>query len=575
MQDKNHQWTDFIVQSPYEIMCNIVSNLDNDSAARCLDVCRIWRHKLLDCPDPWKFMTIDDTVENDTWERHKIMRLLPKILSKHVEKLRVVTLSKHVNQEISLIETGDFYNLKSLVFEYNDGNPFLNLTGSIYSALPHIAHSLTELILDFQAFTDISFDHLLSICQKLESIKLSVRSVTTAATELLPKIRPSEEQHVLSSHLRRFELSSHYPVHVSSIKSLLYRAPHLHSLILRCLFDNEDNDILSALENHCPDLMEFKTGYLDLSYENIIHTNTTDTTTISTETEEISLYNNANSITNNTLQFLEISEVRTTIPLSSRLARSCNSLRVLGLNMDPDGSRHSDINDWRPLSSFIMSNLSILYIRNGCRTFYEHLPLILQRCPSLKSLEIENYQEFNVGFELDEAIRDGLFDSIAGLDKLTRLRLRNFGIHGQGFKRLLESHHYHTIRTVQQQQTQHCISDKSLRLEDLQIYYCEGMDDSVLELIGTISSLRSLTILCNNTDQIHTSIVARFAQSISENVRHLLYLELCGLVLTKEAVQSITECKNLNTLHLRAIAGLTLGHVELLRKHISNVYIEN
>ncbi|KAI7848878.1 hypothetical protein BDC45DRAFT_297568 [Circinella umbellata] len=119
MQDKNQQWTDFIVQSPYEIMCNIVSNLDIDSAARCLDVCRIWRHKLLDCPDPWKFVTIDDTVENDTWEKHKINRLLPKILSKHVEKLRVITLSKHVSQEISLIGTGDFYNLKSLVFEYN------------------------------------------------------------------------------------------------------------------------------------------------------------------------------------------------------------------------------------------------------------------------------------------------------------------------------------------------------------------------------------------------------------------------------------------------------------------------
>ncbi|KAI9272727.1 hypothetical protein BDA99DRAFT_274494 [Phascolomyces articulosus] len=566
MHHSDEQCTDFIEQSPDEIICNIFSHMDEYSAARSLDVCRVWRYKLLDCPSPWRTIIIDDN-DISTWEKQKVFRLLP-ILSSHVEKLHIRALPNRVKQHIELIKTGGFSNLKFLVFEYDDGALSLDLTNSIYSILPYIAQTLTSLELDSNTFMNISLKQLLPMCTRLQSIKLDVHSISKDWSDWPPRTDPlKKEQDRTLQCLRRIDLSSQYPVSISAIAPIFHLVPHLRNLILRCLFDGEGN-ILSVLDNHCPELVEIRTGYLNIPYYNEeINTNST-TTSPSIGTPRGS--------SGGTLQCLAISQLCSAKPLRDRLARNYDSLRIMGLNMDPEGSRHSNVSDWFALSSFAMKNLEILYIRNGCRAFYEHLPFILRCFPSLESLKIENYRQDNDIFELTDITSDSLFDTIAELEKLRSLYLHDFTIHGQGFKRMLSRfyHHHTPMMEGRQQNTDYKSSRNSL--QDLQIHYCDGLSDSVLQLIGMIQSLQSLAISCYNIrDVVHTSNITQFAQSISEHLSQLSYLEISGIPLTKEAVKSIAKCNSLDTLCLGAIAGLTAGHIELLKKNISNVYIEN
>ncbi|KAI9492038.1 hypothetical protein BDB00DRAFT_829902 [Zychaea mexicana] len=554
---------DFMVRSPYEIMCSIISQLDEATMARCLDVCHIWRYKLLNCADLWDNITIDD--QQNTPEMHKILHLLPA-MSRHIKKLRITALPESVKQHLELIGANNFSSLRSLTFSYSDDGPFLDLTEILYTALPHIAHTLTRLDLNSRSFMHVSIGRILSTCRKLNVIKLNVLSLNYNDEEWSVFSIPGNNSNVAAS-LSRIDIFSRNPVPLSTFKPIFHHAPHLRHLKLECLF-LDGGDILSVLGNDCPELVEIQTGYLNLPRDT-----PTTSSTAATATTAVSDINRKKS--NGALECLVLSELRSAKPLTHRLAKSGDSLQKLALTMDPVGSHDSTLADWRPLSSIPMHKLTQLYVCNGPRTFYEHLPAILRCCPSLRWLEIQSYRVRNDRYDgLDAVMRDHLFDAIAGLSKLETLHLHGLDIRGRGFKRLLEHYHYCSAMLMTRHEQDQSVPSNILGLlGDLQVQRCDGFTGSVLRDIATIQSLHTLSIGCSASQPVQASDVTAFAHSSAENLSLLSTLELGGLPLTFEAAHRIAACKNLEKLTLEAIGGLTLGHSQLLRKRIRTVYI--
>ena len=97
---------DFIVESPYDVLCCIMDFLDGDidTLLKCIEVCHAWKQILLQCPTPWRTICTDRSFWTASVLTIRRQQLLGKI-SPFVEKIYV-----H-GPEDALVRCIDFFRL--------------------------------------------------------------------------------------------------------------------------------------------------------------------------------------------------------------------------------------------------------------------------------------------------------------------------------------------------------------------------------------------------------------------------------------------------------------------------------
>ncbi|KAI9247143.1 hypothetical protein BDA99DRAFT_526198, partial [Phascolomyces articulosus] len=110
---------DFLYQCPYEIVCNIISQLDSKSAMQCIDVARSWRLKVLNYTDIWKEFVLHSGISTAGKKKKKTTQLL-SIISIHVEELLIHARPEKIKRYLGLLKEHNFLNLQSLAI-YDTG----------------------------------------------------------------------------------------------------------------------------------------------------------------------------------------------------------------------------------------------------------------------------------------------------------------------------------------------------------------------------------------------------------------------------------------------------------------------
>ncbi|KAI8149004.1 hypothetical protein BJV82DRAFT_653200 [Fennellomyces sp. T-0311] len=108
VQSQMNRRVDFVVQFPSEILCNILSHFDMAMVATCMDVCRLWRHKLLQCPVPWRI--VDISTKNPSLP--VVNRVLPTI-APHIRELHVFG-AKFMDPWIGFFRQYNFSGLRTV-----------------------------------------------------------------------------------------------------------------------------------------------------------------------------------------------------------------------------------------------------------------------------------------------------------------------------------------------------------------------------------------------------------------------------------------------------------------------------
>ncbi|KAI8147216.1 hypothetical protein BJV82DRAFT_379866 [Fennellomyces sp. T-0311] len=502
---------DFIAQAPYDVLCKILSYLDVDAVNTCMDTCRTWRSKVLECPESWRVMV---TLGTNFWRSTRAVNLLPTI-SKHIETIDTYADPQKVAQLFDNFAKYDFSRLHTLIAYYTAHNGDFDISHSVNSGLPFVAQTLTELKLDSSAIAGISMGRILSICQKLTSIFLGVGSITECSDVV------SLSHDTLLTAVKIWTL---VPIAtISNFKPLFQHSPRLRNLEIHS--KEIGGDFLSVLEHHCPELavISVQTFPIIGPFMNIARTKWGE------RLHHLSLYN-----------------IRSAEPLLPRLVSCHDALQAMKLMPARDEGNQRN---WRPLSSFIFTGMTYLHINTSYnRAFCEHLPEILRACPSVETLEMENTRQDGDGVVALDA--DRIFNAIAEMSNLSCLKLTYLGIRGSAFKRLLD---------------QHAMRGDGSMLRKLIIYWCDGLDGDILEAAGNVRSLERLEI--RGPGRVYDNNALSFATSVSKLPR-LSSLHIGEVVFTDEAAQVLATSKSLELLVLFDVHGLTQNGWKVLHDNI-------
>ncbi|KAI9274763.1 hypothetical protein BDA99DRAFT_568915 [Phascolomyces articulosus] len=528
--ERSERYIDFISQSPYEIVFTIIYYLVDDQESRftCLDVCRAWRSKFLDhATKLWPSLDLHGTPP-----RKNLLKVLP-IISKYVKNLRMYPGARGVE-----------YNHHSYVTD----------------ALSIIGKQLTELDICVGKATNISLQQVLFQCPRLLSIKLNVHSsignrfmpITGAFTSLLTRIEL----------IARREL-----IPISEIEPLFDYTPHLRHLILY-KFSSQTN-FLTVLGNRCPELAEIRVAGREYnSTEEQLHRRSRPPIT-----------SKSNETKQGGLQCLElhIFYVTSIIPFADRWKKSRHSLKKVSLFPSAVYGITPTLEDWQPLSSCTMYNLSVFSILNPCESFFKHLPSILLCFPALESLYLNfpmRPRRFSklVYDKSDATTFDSMFDVIAQLKKLTKLHISYAYLGSQGFKQFLSKMMMQEYTNTVQNNT----SSGGGGLRNLKITRCEGFDISLLSDIAMIHSLESLSLIDFFDswvgEPVDDALIKDFQEALITVVTSLPKLSKLDLNLVPlmfNTVEVMMNCQYLDYLFL----GRSISYHECKRDDVRIFYI--
>ena len=105
---------DFITESPYDILCEILSYLDVIELAKCFDINKKWSNQLLQYPQPWRTISIRAYYSHDVDRIQAYENMLPMI-SKYVQSLFLGSRpDRLVKKFIPLLSIYQFPSLQSL-----------------------------------------------------------------------------------------------------------------------------------------------------------------------------------------------------------------------------------------------------------------------------------------------------------------------------------------------------------------------------------------------------------------------------------------------------------------------------
>ena len=106
---------DFVVESPYDVLCCIMDFLDGDidTMLKCIEVCRAWKQILLQCPAPWRTICTERSFWTESVLTIRQQQLLSKI-SPFVEKIYVHGTEDALVRCIGFFRLYKFSNLQFL-----------------------------------------------------------------------------------------------------------------------------------------------------------------------------------------------------------------------------------------------------------------------------------------------------------------------------------------------------------------------------------------------------------------------------------------------------------------------------
>ncbi|KAI8137602.1 hypothetical protein BJV82DRAFT_674535 [Fennellomyces sp. T-0311] len=478
---------DFITRAPYDIVCNILRYISPNDAFTCLEVCDRWRQVLLNCPVPW------EAVHPSYMCWHKEFDMVPTV-SHHIQRLSLHFVK--CEQGFKFLNEFQFPRLQYLeILDITRNNQRLH--DSLYPALHRVARTLT--VLRINARIEVSLGKLLTICSRLVKADLHVDSITDWVAGMPP-----------TTLLTVINITTQLPAHRSNLAQLFQCAPHLRKICIYPMNTRDDIlDIVPLLEHHCPELTHIVNGFGG----NVGCTNVSDWIEPCESSDR--------------LKSVSLGNVRSTIPLLSRLERATDSLRILHIKAAGNGL-DSTLADWLPLSSFVMHNLTGLSIEADTNSaLYRHLPNMLYSYPALERLKLR--ASWN-----GASILDNVFAAVADMKNLHDLELEYIFLNGQGFSAYIE---------------------KQARQESPTLKYlyiaCADLPRDVIHNITRIKSLEKLTFGDNVSGlQTTTSDIDEFARQIAEQ-SYLKYLCLPGdIQLSDNAVRYVVSSKSLEVLDI-------------------------
>ncbi|KAI7848999.1 hypothetical protein BDC45DRAFT_561191 [Circinella umbellata] len=563
---------DFITESPYDILCEILSYLDVIELAKCFDINKTWSGQLLQYSQPWKEISIRAYYSHDIDRIQAYEKMIP-IVSKYVQSLFLGSRpDRLVKRFIPMLSIYKFPILQSLTLHITSGCKINGLEDSIYEGLSSISHTLKELNVDLTCLLDHRFSliHILSICQRLLKITYKTQNLILSEDDKLLNFSCTTKLESLELIQKRLPLST-------NIELLLQHSPNLRHISITG-FKNNTN-VMSIIKHHCPKLISIAANIDGFEHTYQIPSNTTRKTAAVTHQQKyrsipLPVFNsnslNTNDITksSNTLQQLIIRPLD--VPnqqLISRLRINRESLHTMCLGPRDGGAFHQD---WVDFASFSFPNLTYLHI-NGAEAshnfLHDHLPRMIMSYPALKTLVLERiYQQKISGrqhqhYQVDDlvvepSLTDDIFDAITKSKQLTCVRLFHCDLQGRGFKQF--------------------IKQSSCALQELGISRCSGTSTTLLlQYIPNIRSLQKLRLHCTDRE-VKLSDMTLFTQLLRERLDELSTLELGGHVLSDEAVLNIAMCPRLHTFFIHGSIFTKQGRAKnmcLLRKYIKNVQL--
>ncbi|KAI7856138.1 hypothetical protein BDC45DRAFT_73612 [Circinella umbellata] len=106
---------DFVAHCPYEIICNIIDRVGQNTATECLKVCRTWRQTFLSYPHVWRTIYIGPDERKKTLFDQKEILKLPYSITKYIETLYVSSSTYPAcSQMLMSLTKYSFDNLKTL-----------------------------------------------------------------------------------------------------------------------------------------------------------------------------------------------------------------------------------------------------------------------------------------------------------------------------------------------------------------------------------------------------------------------------------------------------------------------------
>ncbi|KAI8149114.1 hypothetical protein BJV82DRAFT_663450 [Fennellomyces sp. T-0311] len=509
---------DFISSCPYDILCNIAGFLEADSLYECVNVCRSWRIRILQCADRWKKLDLDHS-NNDRLE-FAATALLP-VVSQHVKQLRLERIKpRSLNSYLKIMSTGDFPNLQSLKINeiFYRGSRYSSVCESICNVLPSISKTLTDLelvlVMDVQDPANASLASILSICRHLDVIKYH--------TVMSPELCFSGLSLPFSTSLTKIDLASwKSPMRSSDLEPLLQCSSELRYLRLQ----HCEVDLLPMITQHCPKL----TVLIMNDYE------------IEHSPPHIGYppYPSKPG-----LRYLMLAGVSSSAEsILSFLGSNHDTLETVFIAPMMNNSHVTTttlVNSPCVPTSFTMPNLTFLYIKDENRVLRDALPTILRASPNLESLTLTKHLD---------GIRDEIFDAIGDLARLSHLNLTRCKFLPTNFGFAILASKFAAIRFH--------------RFYELEIYHCPGSTADALKSIAQIKSMRKLSVYGVDDHVTGTDMVdlARLLGDLPR-LESLMFSKL--RVFPAAAVRALLKSDSLRSIEFYHVDGLTIESIDLL-----------
>ncbi|KAI8148976.1 hypothetical protein BJV82DRAFT_574275 [Fennellomyces sp. T-0311] len=487
---------DIIAEAPYDLLNSFVELFDRETYYICLQVSHTWRNRVLQCPGPWR-----DVIANEASTGPLPFIAIP-IVTHHIVSLSINDNSHKLLKCLEVLRSRKCSELRELWLidssKFNDAEA-LDLGASICDTMLVIGHQLSRLQITAQDVTNISLTRVLEACKNLRFLIFEARSITDYPTAA--DIEPDTSLESISLKVRDTIQDA------SVLGPLLQSSPRLRMLFV----DNCVGSFLSLIEDKCPILEKIRINESQFDTLRYDETYSFDSPKALTAFAYCDL---------DSLQYLQ-----------KRLEKSANVIESICI-----APTQGTIDDWRFLSTYNSSSLTHLYIdvlaSPACR---QCVVDILRNFPSLESVRLDNYM-------LD--VPDAIFDSIASMQRLQRLRLKYVDVFGEGFGRLLNRLAERDPRNYSQGLT-------------LELVSCAGTDAFVLMEIVRIRSLGHLTII-NPDREVNGEDIVLFSQEFAYMPR-IYSLELGGMIFTDIAALNVSLSPYLNTIYLHNdVEGLTV-----------------
>ncbi|KAI9260658.1 hypothetical protein BDA99DRAFT_538255 [Phascolomyces articulosus] len=414
MEPIKRENVNLLYEVPFECFIVIIQQLNQQELFQCLFVCQRWRTRLIESKELWRQLNVVSDVfpdfevdltiakDNRMLNMQQSSMLMPAI-SDYVESLIIQGPTFQNNDEFfKSFSKWKMTSIRSLrlTVPYPIANVSMvkissysqivasNLNDSIYTALQHIAPTLTELsIMDLYGI-QLSLDNILTSCKNLKKLQVHVSKLHDAYDEHGP-VSLSHPTQLKYLNLDFNNRNSMVPL--DKIEPLIRYSPDLRILCLsHC---HAAFGILPTLQGHCPKLTKLSINKINFVLKDYAYLHPKDEEDLPSQIVK----KNSNPTTdedNNAigLRHLHLNHIyqsKLINPLKEWIEESRDTLEYLFITptprpaMPPDQLALLPRDDWiYPFSNItLFSRLATLSIQDTVASLHDTIVALIKACP--------------------------------------------------------------------------------------------------------------------------------------------------------------------------------------------------